>query len=47
MERGMEKERNIMIMANYDIKENISMTMKMGMGNYIIIMAIYFLKGTY
>ena len=43
MEKEMEKGKNIMIMVNYYLKENIY-SQKNGMGKYMIIMEMYYLN---
>ena len=40
MEKRMEKEKNIMKMVNYYMRENLKMIKEKDMGNYIFLMEI-------
>ena len=45
MEKEMGKEKNIMILGQYYLKDNILMEKEMGKEKNIIIRVIYYLKG--
>ena len=44
MAKEMEKEKNIIMMANYNLKENIKMVKDMEKEKNIMLMEIYYLK---